>query len=293
MLRRIINIVVIVALTAALAACSALGVVDALTPTDTYTATRDLAYGAEPREKLDVYQPLPATNAPPRNGYPVVVFFYGGTWRGGDRADYRFVGEALASHGIVTIIADYRLYPQVRYPDFLTDCARAVAWARREAARYGGDPQRLFVMGHSSGAYNAAMVALDARWLAAEKLSPAILAGWIGLAGPYDFLPTENVAAQPVFNHPNYPAGAQPIEHISKTAPRAFLGAPEKDRVVSPTRSTQQLADKLRAAGVPVTLKSYPRASHYTMIGVFAPPLRSLEPVLDDVVAFVRGEPAR
>ncbi len=293
MSHRIISILVILISAAALAACSALGIVNALTPTDTYSVTADLSYGGDPREKIDVYRPLPAVNPPPPNGYPVVVFFYGGTWNSGERSEYRFVGEALASHGIVTMIADYRLYPQVRYPDFLTDCARAVAWAKREAARYGGDPQRLFVMGHSSGAYNAAMVALDARWLAAEKTSPAILAGWIGLAGPYDFLPTENVAAQPVFNHPDYPAGAQPIEHVVKTSPRAFLGAPEKDNVVSPTRSTQQLAEKLRAAGVPVELKFYPHTNHYTMIGVFARPLRSREPVLEDVVAFVLGAPAR
>jgi len=109
----------------------------------------------------------------PGNGYPVVVFFYGGTWIGGDRSDYRFIGEALASRGILTIIADYRLYPQVRYPDFLLDCAAAVAWALREAHRYGGDPRRLYVMGHSSGAYNAAMVALDPRWLAAAGSAPS------------------------------------------------------------------------------------------------------------------------
>lgn len=292
MSRRIIRLAAIVALAAGLAACSPLGIVDALTPTDTYTVARAVAYGVDPREQLDVYQPRQSDN-PPRGGYPIVVFFYGGTWNSGERSDYRFVGEALASRGIVAIVADYRLYPQVRYPDFLADCARAVTWARREAARYGGNPQRLFVMGHSSGAYNAAMVALDARWLAAEKSSPAILAGWIGLAGPYDFLPTQNVAAQPVFNHPDYPAGAQPIEHVAKTAPPAFLGAPEKDNVVSPTRSTQQLADKLRAAGAPVTVKFYPHTSHYTIIGVFARPLRFREPVLDDVVAFVQAAPAR
>ncbi|MDB5811221.1 MAG: Acetyl esterase/lipase [Betaproteobacteria bacterium] len=289
----IIKVVIALAWAAALVGCSTLGFVNALTPTNTYTVTNDSAYGDDPRNRLDIYRPLPADNAQPRGGYPVVVFFYGGTWNSGERGDYRFVGEALASRGIVTMVADYRLYPQVRYPDFLVDCARAVAWARREARAYGGDPQRLFVMGHSSGAYNAAMIALDARWLAAVKLSPTMLAGWIGLAGPYDFFPTENRAAQPVFNHPDYPPGAQPIEHVSGMAPRAFLGAPDTDNVVSPTRSTQQLADKLRAAGVPVELEFYPRTNHYTMIGVLARPLRLQAPVLDDVVAFVRGAPAR
>ena len=292
MLRFAVIVVASIVLAAAIGACSPLGIVNGLTPTDTYISTANLEYGTEPREMLDVYQPRPpADMRAPRDGYPVVVFFYGGTWVGGERGDYRFIGEALASQGIVAIVADYRLYPQVRYPDFLTDCARAVAWAQREAPRYGGDVTRLYVMGYSSGAYNAAMLALDARWLAAG-LAPIALAGWIGLAGPYDFLPMTNVAAQPVFNHPDYPAGSQPIAYASKAAPRTFLGAPAADAVVDPERNTKQLAAKLRAAGVSVTLRNYPRASHYTLIGAFARPLRTLEPVLEDVVAFVRNDGA-
>ena len=293
-LRFALTFAVLTAVALVLSACSPLGFVNALTPSDTYRATGDVAYGPDPREKLDVYQPLATADAPaPGGGYPVVVFFYGGTWTGGERGDYRFVGEALASRGIVTMVADYRLYPQVRYPDFLTDCARALAWAQREAPRYGGDAGRLYVMGHSSGAYNAAMLALDPRWLAAEGLSPSAVAGWIGLAGPYDFLPMTNVTAQPVFNHPDYPAGSQPIDYASNAAPRTFLGAPVNDDVVNPERNTRQLADKLGTAGVPVTLRIYASASHYTMIGAFARPLRSVGPVLDDVVAFVRNDAPR
>ncbi len=292
-LRFVVTIVISIVVAAAVGACSPLGFVNGLTPTDTYIAAANLEYGSGPREKLDVYLPRPpADTQAPRDGYPVVVFFYGGTWISGERRDYRFVGEALAAQGIVAIVADYRLYPQVRYPDFLTDCARAVAWAWREAPRYGGDVKRLYVMGYSSGAYNAAMLALDARWLTAAGLAPSALAGWIGLAGPYDFLPMTNVGAQPVFNHPDYPAGSQPIAYASKAAPRTFLGVPASDTVVNPERNTKQLADKLRAAGVPVTLRIYSRASHFTLIGAFARPLRTLEPVLGDVVAFVRGDSA-
>ena len=292
-IRSVLTVAACIALALALSACSFLGIVNALTPAHTYDATADLAYGPDPRENLDVYQPRATAGEPaPRGGYPVVVFFYGGTWISGERKDYRFIGEALASRGIVAIVADYRLYPQVRYPDFLTDCARALAWARREAPRYGGDATRLYVMGFSSGAYNAAMLALDARWLAAEGVAPGALAGWIGLAGPYDFLPMTNVGAQPVFNHPNYPAGSQPIDYVTKSAPRTFLGAAASDKVVDPERNTKHLAEKLRAAGVPVTLRIYARASHYTLIGAFARPLRTLEPVLEDVVRFVLGDTA-
>ncbi len=295
-LRFVALLAALIMLAVVVSACSPLAIVNALTPTDTYIAAANISYGADPREKLDVYQPLPAADAPaPPEGYPVVVFFYGGSWNHGERSDYRFIGEALASRGIVTVVADYRLYPQVRYPDFLRDCARAVAWAQKEAAHYGGDPKRLYVMGHSSGAYNAAMLALDPRWLGEVGavgemgLAPSVLAGWIGLAGPYDFLPMTNVEAQPVFNHPNYPAGSQPIDYVSTAAPRSFLGAATGDEIVNPERNTKQLAEKLRAAGVPVTLKIYGRANHYTLIGSFARPLRLLEPVLADVVSFVQA----
>ena len=145
-------------------------------------------------------------------------------------------------------------------------------------------------MGHSSGAYNAAMLALDARWLTAAGVAPSALAGWIGLAGPYDFFPMTNVEAQPVFFHPNYPPGSQPMEYASKAAPRTFLGAAESDTVVNPERNTRQLAQKLGAAGVPVVLKIYPNAGHATLIGAFSRPLRNVAPVLDDVVAFVRND---
>ncbi len=243
-----------------------------------------LPYGPLPRQRLDVYAPLTAA---PSSGHPVVVFFYGGSWNRGERADYRFVGEALAARGVLTLVADYRLYPEVRYPDFLADSAQALAFGLREAARLGGDPRRVFVMGHSAGAYNAAMLTLDATRLAATGHSPRELAGWIGLAGPYDFLPVTNPDAQPVFFHPNYPEGTQPISYVSKDAPRSFLAAPVEDSVVNPKRNTLGLAAVLRQAGVPVQVELYPHVNHISLIGAMAWPLHGLAPVLDDVVAFI------
>jgi len=273
------------AVAALIGACSPVRVLNALVPSDTYTASRDIAYGEDPRQKLDVYQPRGVVSPP--GGFPLVVFFYGGSWNRGEREEYKFVGEALAAKGMVVALADYRLYPEVRYPAFLEDGARAVAWMRREARRFDANPGKMFVMGHSAGAYNAAMLALDARWLKAQGLSPSELAGWIGLAGPYDFLPSSNPEVQPVFHHPDYPRGAQPTEHISKAAPRTFLGAASSDSVVDPQRNTRRLAERLRAAGVPVTLKVYERVNHFTLAGAFARPLRGLAPVLQDVADFV------
>ena len=273
---------------ASLAACSPTATLNAIASSGTHTFTEGVAYGPLARQKLDIYQP---TASAPAGGWPTVVFFYGGSWNSGERADYKFVAEALAARGVLTLVADYRLYPEVRYPEFLRDSALALAWGFDHAARLGGDPKRVFVMGHSAGGYNAAMLVLDPRWLAPTGHMPAELAGWIGLAGPYDFFPTDNPDAQPVFFHPNYPPKAQPIEFGSVHTVPTFLGAPVNDKLVSPTRSTQALAAKLEAAGTPLTLRMYEHASHTTLIGAFSPPLRGIAPVLADVTAFIAAAP--
>ncbi len=268
------------ALGAALAGCSATGALNALVPRASYRSKPDVAYGPGPRNKADIYQPLET----PAAGAPVVVFFYGGNWDAGQRADYRFVGEALAGAGAVVIIPDYRLYPEVTYPEFLKDNAAAMAWAFDHARELGGDPTRLYVMGHSAGAYNAAMMALDPRWLGARREK---LAGFIGIAGPYDFLPIENPDTQRAFNWPNTPRNSQPIEYVSAKAPRTLLIASNKDNLVNPIRNTVGLAHKLKAAGVDTTVKRYDNTSHTTIIASLATPLRFLAPVRDDVLGFI------
>lgn len=275
-------------LTFLLSGCSATGVLNAVTPSTHYALTAHVPYGDQPRQKLDIYTP---TAKPPAGGWPVVVFLYGGSWNSGERSQYEFVGEALSARGVLTLVADYRLYPEVRYPDFLHDSAQAVAYGLDQAARLGGNPKKVFVMGHSAGGYNAAMLALDARWLTATGHRPNELAGWMGLAGPYDFYPITNPDAKPVFFHPNYPPDSQPIAFAQANAPHSFLGAASDDKLVNPQRNTVQLAEKLRAVGVPVTLHLYPRASHITLIGAFAWPLRWIAPVLDDVQAFIAATP--
>ncbi len=271
-----------------LSACSPVKLLNALTPDSTFDKTAGIAYGDDPRQKLDVYVPRHALP-----DAPVVVFFYGGSWNSGAREDYNFVGEALASRGIVAVVADYRLYPQVRYPLFLQDAARAVAWTKAHIREFSGNPQRLYLMGHSSGGYNAAMLALDGDLLAAAGMSPKDLRGWIGLAGPYDFLPIENPAVRPVFFWPDSPPQSQPINHVSRDAPPALLIAASRDELVNPTRNTGGLAHKLRAAGVPVQDFYYSRPNHITLVATLSRPLRGLAPVLDQVVGFIKHTPTQ
>ena len=256
-----------------------------------YTSREGVPYGPLARQRLDLY--IPDAKAP-AGGWPMVVFFYGGAWNSGARSDSRFIAASLATHGVLTVVADYRLYPEVRYPEFLRDSAQALAYGLTEGARLGANPKRIFVMGHSAGAYNAAMLALDPRWLGATGHAPNELAGWIGLAGPYDFFPTDNAAARPVFFHPNYPANAQPIAHASASAPRTFLAAPINDTVVNPTRNTQGLGQRLQSAGASVSVKMYEHANHTTLIAAMAWPLRWIAPVHADVLAFINeSAPAR
>ncbi|KEZ69049.1 esterase [Pseudomonas amygdali pv. tabaci str. ATCC 11528] len=288
MIRVILLTLMTGAVLAALSGCSPLKLLNTLNPTGPVDHVYGLAYGQDPRNTLDVYTP----QTKPANA-PVVLFFYGGSWNTGSKANYAFIGEALAARGMVVVIADYRLYPQVRYPSFLEDSAKALAWAHKHAKTYGGDPDRLYVMGHSAGAYNAAMLALDPRWLAREGLSPSILSGWIGLAGPYDFLPIEEADVKPVFFYPDSPPDSQPINHVSSSAPPALLMASRTDSVVNPERNTGGLARALREAGVPVRDLYFSRTNHGTLVGAFAKLLSGLAPVVDEVDMFVNHTPPR
>jgi len=281
------------ALTTLLQACSPLNLVNVTSLGGAGERRTGISFGPLPRHQLDVYRP---SGPVPPQGWPTVLFIYGGTWNRGERADYRFVGEALASEGLFTVIADYRLYPEVRWPDFLYDGALALRWVIDQGHKGDSpdglpiDSAKIYVMGHSAGAYNAAMLALDPRWLAPHGLAPTKLAGWIGLAGPYDFLPVTEPDAKPVFFHPNYPAGTQPIELATAGAPRTFLGAARNDPLVNPTRSTVGLGTKLQALGVPTIVQVYDRVDHFTLIGSLARPLRWMAPVLKDVSRFVRTQ---
>ena len=278
-----------------LTACSALDVLNATVPSDTYRNFANLPYGEHPRQRLDVYMPsqLLADRALAAGGAPLVVFFYGGSWSSGDRADYRFVGEALASQGVAVVVADYRLSPEVRYPVFLQDSALATRWAFDNAQKYGADPTRIFVMGHSAGAYNAAMLALDKRWLSGVDSSPDKLAGWIGLAGPYDFLPIGDRKTQVAFEWPGTPPDSQALFHASSASPPALLLAPVNDSLVNTQRSTVGMAQSLRNSGVRVESELYDTVNHVTIVATMASVLSGRAPVLERVTAFVQANPVK
>ena len=249
-------------------------------PSGAWEEYRGLAYGEGPRQKLDVYKPRHAAKA------PVVVFFYGGSWQGGSRGLYPFVGASLAAQGVVTVVPDYSTFPPARFPTFVEDAARAVRFARKSAAQWGGDPSRLVLMGHSAGAYIAAMLSFDPQWLAQIGLnSQTDLAGFIGLGGPYDFLPIESRTLRTIFSGANR-AETQPISFVTgKEAPSLLITA-RRDRLVSPGNS-RRMAAKIRDHGGVAEELIYGGVGHLTLIGAFAPGLRVLAPVLRDATQFV------
>jgi acetyl esterase/lipase len=272
-----------------LSGCSGLTALNLVTPASGYERLPEQAYGSAARQRLDVYRP---EGTAPAGGWPVVVFFYGGSWREGHRGDYRFVAQALAAQGVMTVVPDYRLYPEAGWREILQDCAQATVWVQRQIGRFDGNRERITLVGHSAGAYNVAMLALDARWLNGAGSSTAGLHGWVGIAGPYDFVPIRNPDVIPVFGGPTPPAESQPLHHARTEAQRplpVLLMAPGADKVVDPERNSAVLAQALAAAGVPVQLQPLPGVSHGTAVGAFAWPLRGQAPVLDGVARFAKG----
>lgn len=234
---------------------------------------------------LDVF---PGAGEGPR---PILVFFYGGRWQDGRRQDYAFVGEQLAAAGITTVVADYRLYPEVRFPAFVEDAAAAVAWARRNAPRINGREDALFVAGHSAGAHIAALLGSDPRYLAAHDMKPADLAGVIGIAGPYDFLPLRADDLIDIFSDdPQTQARSQPVNHIDGDEPPFLLLHGESDLLVW-ARNSERLKARFEAIGAPVELKVYPGVGHIRILGSLRYPL--LAPTRRDLIDFVQAQTPR
>lgn len=272
------------ALVAALATggCSALNLFDTLVPKDPGVefVVKDIAFGSDPRQRIDVYRPKGRPGA-----LPIIVFFYGGSWRSGSKAGYAFVGRALAASGFVVAIPDYRLVPQIRYPAFLEDNAAATKWMIANATSLGADPERIVLAGHSAGAYDAAMLALDSRWLGSDRER---VRGLIGLAGPYDFLPLTGDVLGPAFKGASDPPSTQPVNYVGADDPAAFLATGGRDDFVKP-RNSDSLAARLRAAEIPVTRKIYPHVGHIGLLTAIARPLRKRASVLEDMKVFAHA----
>ncbi len=239
----------------------------------------DVAYLPGERRTLDIYTPRNVSRA------PIVIFWYGGSWQNGSKNLYRFIGSGLAKEGFVAVLPDYRVYPEVRFPAFIDDAAAAVAWVREHAAEIGGDPERIFLAGHSAGAHIAAMLAYEDGRLAQAGVPAGTVRGFIGLSGPYALNPNDD-NLRTIFGAPYVHADWQPVRFVKPGAPPALLVHGEADTVVS-VEHTRKMAQALEAAGVPLTLRIYPERRHRDPMASFAKLAPNKLPVAAEIRTFV------
>ena len=258
-----------------LGGCSPATLLNATVSRNGYTRQTDIAYGPLPRQKLDLYTPQA-----PRPDGKAVIFFYGGSWDSGAKGDYLFVAQALAARGIATIVPDYRLFPEVRFPAFLEDAAQVTRWTADQV----GLP-KLFVMGHSAGAHIALMLAANTPYLARAGVDRMKMAGVIGLSGPYDFLPLTSAKLIDIFGGPDR-IEIEAITFAQAPLPPALLIHGLADSTVYP-RNSENLAAAWRRAGAPVELKLYPRVTHIDTVAAFSDLLHDRATSREDVLAYI------
>ncbi|HEV3492507.1 MAG TPA: alpha/beta hydrolase [Reyranella sp.] len=260
-----------------LGGCSPVALLNATVPRKGYALEPDIAYGPDPRQKLDLYRP-----DTPRADGKAVIFFYGGSWDSGRKSDYLFVAQALCASGYIVVIPDYRIYPEVRFPAFVEDGAQAVRWA---SDRVGSG--RLFVMGHSAGAHIALMLMTNTPYLRAAGVDRMAQQGVVGLCGPYDFLPLTSAKLIDVFGSANNP-DMEAITFARAPLPPALLIHGTADETVYP-RNSERLAAAWRKAGAPVDLKLYPGVGHIDVVASFAELLHKRAPARTDVLAWLEA----
>jgi acetyl esterase/lipase len=231
---------------------------------------------------VDVYAP---NGTAAGANLPVIVFIYGGSWASGDKNDYQFLGQALASRGFLVAMPNYRLVPETLFPGFIEDCALGVKWVSENIAAHGGDPSRIVLMGHSAGAYNAIMLALDRRYFRAAD--PGAIRGFAGLAGPYNFLPLDVASTRNAFGQAPDLNATQPINFARADGPPLLLLWGDRDTTVG-RKNIIGMERAAHAAGENIETKVYPRVDHVGIMLALSLPFRGSAPVLDDVTAFAR-----
>lgn len=264
-----------------LSSCSPLKLINAFIPSRDYQVTKDILYGNHDVQSLDIYQPKLRNH-----NNPVLIWIHGGAWQGGNKDLYTFIGEAFTSQNLIVVIPNYRKYPNL-FPDFLNDTAKAIAWTHANIERFGGNPDNFTLMGHSSGAHIALMLALNPKYLEQTQTPISAISSVIGLSGPYDFLPLTSPKLKEIFTPAKPLALSQPIHFAHKNAPPILLATGLKDKRVDPSNSTR-LAKRIEAVGGQIVLRNYPTYSHSDILVKLARPLRQDSGVYVDVLRFMQ-----
>ena len=263
------------------AACSPLRIAESLLSSGQSIQTRGVAYDSGARQRLDVYRPR-ATGSPA----PVVVFLYGGRWQTGSKDQYHLLGDALARRGVVVVVPDYRLYPAVKFPGWVEDAAEAVRWTRKNIERFGGDTSQIFVVGHSSGAHTAVLLALDERYLRNAGLPATAVRGYVSLAGPVDTVWTDADVQALMGPRDGWPASYPRSHIVAGRASNILLLHGAADKTVSPDNSVR-LAARIRKSGGCARSIVYRGVGHVEIVVAFSLPQLGIAPVMRDVLDFI------
>ncbi|MFV1921190.1 MAG: alpha/beta hydrolase [Methylotenera sp.] len=264
-------------------ACSPVKLLNSIIPTDQYNIKENITYGVLDRQKLDLYIPKNIGDKP----LPVVLFYYGGGWDSGNKDSYLFVAEAFTSKGYLTVIPDYRVFPDVKFPEFMHDPVKAGQWVKQSIADYGGDPDNIFVVGHSAGAHIGMMLNLNKDYLASVDLEPNQFRAFIGIAGPYDFLPLQSKRLKDIFGPEETRWQSQPINFVTGENQPTLLLVGLKDDTVWPKNSIN-LANAIEEKKGQVQVLTYPSYGHVDMVAKLAKPFRGSSTILDDMVQFMQ-----
>ncbi len=247
-----------------------------------FDLTPDLAYGSDAREHLDVYRPRAAKAAA-----PVVIFLYGSRWQHGSKNEYHLLGQALTGRGLVAVVPDYRLYPQVVFPGWVADAARAVRWVGDSISSYGGDPNRIFIVGHSAGAHTAALLALDPQYLRRAGVAAGSVRGVVSLAGPVATAWTDP-DVRTLMGPPEGWRTTYPLEHAKGTGPPLLLLHGGMDKTVA-FQNSVRLGSRIREHGGCARVVLYKNLTHVGIVIALAAPVLNLAPVMEEIVRFVRS----
>jgi arylformamidase len=191
-----------------------------------------IPYGSGARQKLDLYLP---TEKPSRR--PVLIYLHGGAFFEGDRAHYGYVARPLAKHGVLTIVPSYRLAPEFQFPAQPQDVQQVLSWVYHNIATYGGAPDHIYLVGHSSGAILTAYVSMKTDWMLRMSLPADLIKGCVPISANYDlrqraimrhYAPTRDIQLE-----------ASPIFHVEHPPPRTILalGSMEKSNFLKPSRN--------------------------------------------------------
>jgi acetyl esterase/lipase len=254
-------------------------------PRTGYQVERDIVYGPHPRHRIDLYVPQEGDKREGRA--PTILFFYGGAFRAGRKSECRFVGQALTKAGMTVAVPDYRIYPEARFPNFLQDGAMAAAKVLQLNFASGG----LFLMGHSAGAYIAAMLGANESYLRACGVAPSSIGGVIALSGRYHDSALQDAIAEAIFCGPARDE-TRPASFLGDDCPPYFLavGARESRTVLA---SKTELAAHLRRTGNEVEEHIYAGLGHAGIVAALTPRQRTRAPVWKDIVRFIEQHARR